>query len=228
MYNPATGREEYVFIGTEQEVSIGRNAAGQFERRYKLSRDSGIQERVKAIGDRIAVVSDRREVPYYFRVIVDKEVNAVSLPGGYVYVNDGLIRKVGSDAELAGVLAHEVGHIAARHAVKALEANMTYSLISVLIFTQTRVSADMQRAANTVFNLVALGYGRDDELLADRLAVRYMHKAGYDPRALLTFMERLRKIQGSDPMSVSVIFRSHPYVSDRIRNIKQEIAIHGY
>ncbi|MDD4879002.1 MAG: M48 family metalloprotease, partial [Candidatus Omnitrophica bacterium] len=114
--NPATGRKEYIMIGTAEEKAIGGQVSAEIETNYKLSHDEAMIERVNRIGLSIAKVSDRQDLTYYFKVLENKEVNARSTPGGYVYVDSGLIEKANDDG-LAGVLAHEVGHIAARHSV---------------------------------------------------------------------------------------------------------------
>ncbi|MGE5197715.1 MAG: Maf family nucleotide pyrophosphatase, partial [Deltaproteobacteria bacterium] len=123
-YNVVTGKEETFYYSTEREVQIGKSVSKEVEKQYKLAEDPLLQERVRVIGNKISAVCDRKDIDYTFKVLDDKEVNAVSLPGGFVYVNKGLMERVDNDDELAAVLAHEVGHLVARHSIKRLQATM--------------------------------------------------------------------------------------------------------
>lgn len=226
-YNPATGREELIMMGTQEEVAIGRQVAGQVERRFKLSDDPAQIERVKKIGGGIAAVCDRRDLEYHFKVIKNKDINALSTPGGYVYVNTGLLDKANDD-ELASVIAHEVGHVAARHAVKAMQADMAYSVIAGLIFSRVG-SREVQRGANIAMNLIMLGYSREDEFEADKLGVRYSYYAGFDPHGMITFLEKLQQEEKERPWDKSFVYlRSHPLYSDRISKARAEVAFLKY
>lgn len=226
-YNPATGKEEFVMIGTQEEVAIGQQVARQIERRFKLSDDPAQVERVNRIGNRIISVSDRRELRYYFKVIKNKDINALSTPGGYVYVNTGLLDKA-NDEELAAVIAHEVGHIAAKHAVKAMQSQMAYSLIAGLIFSRGG-SEEVRRGANIAMNLIMLGYSREDEFEADKLGVKYSYFAGFDPNGMITFLEKLEREEKEHPLDKGFIYlRSHPLYSDRIAKARAEVAFLKY
>jgi len=216
VYNPATGAKEYIMIGTAQEVSIGNQVAAEIEAKYKLSQDTALIERVNAIGRKIAAVSDRQDLKYYFKVLDSKEINALSTPGGYVYVNSGLM-DTANDDELAAVVGHEVGHIAARHAVQAMQANMGASLLASLVFSQVKTAGQVRQAAAIGLNLIMLGYSRGDEFEADKLGVRYAYYAGFDPNGEVTFLEKLqRQEKGSSANKAPVYLSSHPLYSDRI------------
>jgi predicted Zn-dependent protease len=216
VYNPATGAKEYIMIGTEQEVSIGNQVAAEIETKYKLSQDAAQIERVNTIGRRIAAVSDRQDLRYYFKVLENKEINALSTPGGYVYVNSGLIEKADDD-ELAAVLGHEVGHVAARHAVQAMQSNMGASLLASLVFSQVKTTEQVRQAAAVGLNLIMLGYSRGDEFEADKLGVRYAYYAGFDPNGEVTFLEKLQQQEkGNSADKAPVYLSSHPLYSDRI------------
>ncbi|MFA4993220.1 MAG: Maf family nucleotide pyrophosphatase, partial [Candidatus Omnitrophota bacterium] len=128
-YNLVTKQEEKYYYSTDKEVQMGRAIDRQVQKEYKFSGDPLQQKRLQDIGNKIAAVSDRKEIDYHFQVLEDDQVNAVSLPGGYVYVNSGLLDKVSNDDELACVLAHEVGHIVARHSIKKLQAMQGYSVL---------------------------------------------------------------------------------------------------
>ena len=151
-----------------------------------------------------------------------EEINAFTVPGGYVFVNDALTRFTKDDDELAGVLAHEVGHTAARHPVKRYETVMTGSLGQMLLAGLTRDAA-AARGANAIFTFLFLAYAREDELLADQLAVGYMKESGYDPEGLVRFMQRLKRREQQEPRPRSY-FRTHPYMADRLSVVREAIA----
>jgi predicted Zn-dependent protease len=144
------------------------------------------------------------------------------LPGGFVYINKGLIEKTADDSELAGVIAHEVGHIVARHSIKKLQALQGYSLLRILVAAAPG-SGEAGNAADIAFTQLLLGYAREDELLADQLGARYLKLAGYDPHGMLNFLEKLWEINRRKPLQPRSYFKTHPYVPDRIRVVKQEL-----
>lgn len=221
-YNIVTGREETFYYSTDREIDIGRSIVKEIEKKYKLVDDPLVQKRVEDIGKRIVEVCDRKHIDYRFKVLEDEEVNAVSLPGGFVYVNKGLIDKVANDDELACILAHEVGHIVARHSIKKLQAIMGYNILRILTLPVPQ-AAGVGSAADLVFTQILLGYAREDELLADRLGSRYAKSAGYDPRGMITFLEKLQEINRKKPLRPKTYFKTHPYVPDRIYVVKQEL-----
>jgi len=221
-YNIVTGKEEIFYYSTDREVQMGEAISKQVEKEYKLLDDPLIQKRVEDIGKKIAGVSDRKEIDYHFKVLDDEEVNAVSLPGGFVYVNKGLIDKIDNDDELAGVLAHEVGHIVARHSIKKLQALQGYSILRILV-AQAPAAGAVGNAADAAFLELLLGYAREDELLADQLGTRYAKLAGYDPHGMIKFLEKLQEINRRKPLMPRSYFKTHPYVPDRIRVVKQEL-----
>lgn len=221
-YNLATRQEETFYYTTDKEVQMGQSISREVEKEYKLAEDPLLQKRVEDIGQKIAGVCDRKEINYHFRVLDDEEVNAVSLPGGYVYVNKGLIEKVDNDDELAGVLAHEVGHIVARHSIKKLQAIMGYSFLRLLSVAVPQ-TAEAGNAADIAFTELMMGYSREDELLADQLASRYAKLAGYDPHGMIQFLTKLQEVNRRKPLKPRSYFKTHPYVPDRIRVVKQEL-----
>lgn len=228
IYNPATGRRERYFINTRDEVAIGRQVAKEVKKQYKVLEDEEIQEHINAIGLKIACVSARQDLHYYFTVLDSKELNAFAIPGGGVYINSGLVNLLDDD-EIACVLAHEVGHIAARHQAKKIQGQMGYQLLmAVALFEMgkkdRKLAKQVSQGAGIIFELVLLGYSRQDELLADRLAIKYAHQAGYNPRGMASSLKKLKQ-HGQDkggwgPM---VVFRSHPYLEDRIRAAEVQI-----
>ncbi len=221
-YNLATKQEEKYYYSTDQEVQIGQSINRQVEKELKFSSDPLQKKRVEDIGKKIAAVSDRKEIDYYFQVLDDAMVNAVSLPGGYVYVNSGLLDKVSSDDELACVLAHEIGHIVARHSIKKLQAMQSYSILRLLAAVAPGAGG-VGNAADIAFTQFLLGYSREDELLADQLGTRYAKLAGYNPHGMITFLTKLQDINRRMPLVERSYFKTHPYVPDRIRVVKQEL-----
>lgn len=222
VYNPATGAKEYIMIGTEQEVSIGNQVASEIETKYKLSQDTAQIERVNAVGRRIAAVSDRQDLKYYFKVLENKDINALSTPGGYVYVNSGLMEKADDD-ELAAVVGHEVGHIAARHSVQAMQSQnlLSVGMIGASVFIKSDKKQQAMEWAGVALNLIMLGYSRGDEFEADKLGVRYAYYAGFDPNGEVTFLEKLQEQdKGNSTDKTLVYLRSHPLYSDRIAKAK--------
>jgi len=221
-YNIATKQEEVFFYSTDREVKIGESIAQQVEKELKFVEDPLVQKKVEDIGKKIAGVCDRKDIDYHFYVLEDEEVNAVSLPGGFVYVNKGLVDKVANDDELACVLAHEVSHIVARHSIKKLQAIMGYSILRLLTAPIPQ-TGQVGNAADLAFAEIMTGYSREDELLADQLASRYAKLAGYDPHGMITFLKKLEEINRRKPARPKSYFKTHPYVPDRIRIVKQAL-----
>ena len=222
VYNPATGRQEIQFVSTQEEINIGANISKQIEAELGILNDPASEGRLNYIGQRLAAVSDRKDLPYYFKIIKDNSFNAFTILGGHVYVNSGLFVKVSSDSELAAVLSHEIAHVAARHPAKALEANLGYQILMSLIFKDGE-NANLQQAVDISMGLIRNGYSRQDELLADRLGIRYMTKANYNPQAYVDLLEKLQAMEGNEPGSIGEFFSSHTAASDRIMAAKAEI-----
>ena len=224
-YNTATGKEELIFVSTEKEISIGRGIAENIEKNpdIVLDPDPLMTKRVREIGARIASVSDRKEVNYTFTVIGEDDVNAFALPGGYIFIFRGLVEEVESDDELASVIAHEVAHIVARHSVKRLQGGIGYNILQILMMTGGSGVQDARRI-NAAFGQLVMSYSREDEALADKIALRYLEKAGFDPMAMIGFLRKMQKVNKDAPIKPYSHYRSHPHIADRIRMVKQELA----
>jgi beta-barrel assembly-enhancing protease len=221
IYNSATGKRETIFIDTQTEVSLGSDMAKEISREKKIVNDLGMQERLEKVAKRITAVSDRQDISYHFNIVNEKEFNAFAIPGGNVYINSGLMDAVNDD-ELAAVVGHELGHIAARHSVKRLQAVLGYQLLSSIALGASGGKQVFQ-AVDVVFNAIVLGYGRKDEFLADRLGVKYSKAAGFNPRGMVTFFQKLKQeSKGSWP---SLVFlSSHPPIDERIKQAQIEIS----
>ena len=225
MYNPATGRQELILINDETEVAIGRNVAREIAKEKQLWQDRRAQARVHSIGGRIAQASDRSNLRYEFYILDDKELNAMALPGGIVYINRGLLNLV-TDDELAFIFGHEVGHVAARHSVKKLQSEMGFQLLLTLAFSfagekNAKTSGDIAQASDMVYNLIALGYSRQDEYEADTLGVKYASWGGFNPKAAISALEKIKKAEAGSG-KVPIYLRSHPYIDDRIKALEKE------
>ncbi|MFH1678593.1 MAG: M48 family metalloprotease [Candidatus Omnitrophota bacterium] len=225
VYNPATRKKEFILIDTRSEVALGQKIDAQIRKEYIVEPDNAAQQRARRLGQDVARACERKGLEYHFLVLRHKgdkeELNAFSTPGGYVYILKDLMDEA-TDDELVGVIAHEVGHIAAKHAVKRLQASMGYDILMSLAFSKESVVL-IKSTMDIVSNLVVLGYSRKDELEADRLAVRYTYKAGYDPYGLVTFMQKLEAEHKDNAPAIINFLRTHPPHSQREELLKEEI-----
>jgi predicted Zn-dependent protease len=220
---PAPARA--ALINQDEEIRIGRQAAAQLEAEVGLVRDAALAARVVAAGRRVAAVSSRRDLTYTFKVLRGREVNAVSLPGGFIYATEGLLRFVQSDHELAFVMAHEVGHVAARHHVAIIERHFWLAVVARLL---TGGDPSAGQIADILRFFLTRGFSREAEFEADDLGVTYAHRAGYDAAAGLVFMQRLRAAEGRDPSQFEVLFRTHPGLVDRMQRVRERLRALGY
>lgn len=221
-YNLATGQQETLLHGTEKEISIGAALSLQFDKNFKINTDLDVNERVQKILDRLVVVCDRQELVYTIKVIDEDKLNAVSLPGGYVYVYKGLIDAVDSDDQLAGVIGHELGHITSKHSMKKLQSMYGYTLLQ-LAAIQSR-NGQLARGLSTAFLSIFLEFSQEDEFWADKLGVKYAKKAGYDPQGMLQFLKKLKEKQDKEPLRPYSYWRTHPFIPQRIAAVNQEIS----
>lgn len=223
VYNPATGRSEFIMISTPSEVAMGKDVHQSLRRQYELSEDPLALERLRRVGQRLAQVSDRRDYEYHFYLIAEEEMNAFTTPGGNIYVYTGLLNKLKTDDQLAAVLAHEMGHCAARHTIKKFQAALGYDIISSILISQIEED-QAQRitalSANTLMSIIFSAYSRQDEHEADRLGLKYMHLACFKPTAAGETFEIL-KAQSKGGEGI-LFLRSHPYLQDRIRMVREE------
>lgn len=215
IYNPATQQHENYLISEKSEIGMGQNMAREITTTKKMVTDQETIRQVTSLGESIAKVSDRKDLDFHFYVLDDTTMNAFALPGGYVIVHKGLIDKTSQD-ELAFVLSHEIGHICARHSLKRLQANMGMNIVSIAL-TANDLSA-VNQGLSIVYDVVSKGYSREDELLADKLGLKYSSDAGYDPKAVVSLLKKLEKDDQGSPI---VFFRSHPKIKDRIAAVEK-------
>lgn len=221
VYNPATGRKEMVVFDTEQEVRLGKSFDAQIRKDYNISQDQVLRLRVDRIGQQVANTSDRIDIKYNFEIIEEEGLNAFAIPGGFIYVHTETMEEA-TDDELACILAHEIGHIAARHPIKRFEAQYGYHLPIAIILGQVSSTETRYILDTFLNNIVPLGYSREDENWADKLGVKYAYLAGFDPNAMVSFFNKLLEAK-KDRADVPVFMRSHPYVEERIGKVETEI-----
>lgn len=219
IYNPATKRRETYFISEQTELSLGKSLAQDIMRDQPVVREEKMLAYVREVGSKVSRISDRNNIVYTFNIIDSDEFNAFALPGGYVFVNRGLVAATSRD-ELAFVLGHEIGHIAARHSLKRMQAALGLKLVTDLAFKNSKYP-DLRRAVDLVYKAVSSGYSRQDEFLADTLGATYAQRAGFAPRASLSLMEKLKS---KSEQKSFVFFSSHPQPEARISNLRSVIS----
>jgi predicted Zn-dependent protease len=214
-------------ISTEQEVQIGRQNAAQINQQLPIVRDAAINQYINQLGRTIARNADPRGIPYTFQVVNSNVVNAFALPGGYVYVNRGLIERADNASELAGVLAHEVAHVVERHGIenvqRAQNANMGLALVYGVLLGRNPGGLEqigIQAGGSAVF----ARYGRDAEREADLRGVEYLVRAGYNPQGMVTFFNELLNERQRSPSRLEQWFSTHPLTEERIQNTSRAVA----
>ena len=226
--NPATGKSDVVTMSEGQEIELGRRMHPQILQEYGRFEDELLQAYVNEVGQRIASQSHRPELQYTFTVLDGDQVNAFALPGGYVYITRGIMAYLNSEAELAAVLGHEVGHITARHAVRqqtgAAAAGMGAAVLGILTG-----SGDIANMANMAGTALVRGYGRDMELEADRLGAEYLDRLGFDPAAMIDVVRLLKnqelfeiqiaREEGREPRVYHGVFSTHPDNDERLQQV---------
>lgn len=205
-------------ISLEQEIEMGRSTAQQLEARYGLSQDPALQAKVERIGQRLAAVSGRNDITYSFKVLNNNEVNALACPGGFIYVFKGLLDYMPSDTELAGVLGHEVGHVAKKHTVNAIEKQMWTTLI-LAVATKGQGLGLVQAAQQALF----AGYSRTDERGADKEGVRNCIDAGFNPYSMLITLHKLDALSKQGGGSNYGLFSSHPEPEERVKRVMKQL-----
>ena len=213
-------------LSERDEVKLGTQLHRQVTKKYNLT-DVGL-DRIERLGQRCARASVRPNILYKFHVVQMKEINGFSLPGGHIYITSALL-KLANDNELASVLCHEVGHIAARHSLKTLKKRQEYNDIAKSIGEITGIAGDIGRELGEAIGQMAgegilTFHSQDEEREADFLGVRDMTKAGFDAQGMITMFQKLQRIENQSPNLLGSLFSDHPDVQERIDNTRYEIA----
>ncbi|WP_263143853.1 M48 family metalloprotease [Pseudomonas sp. RIT-PI-AD] len=227
--NPVTGRSDFVMMSEQQELELGRRYSQEVVKQSPPYADEALQAYVQQVGERVARYGHRSNLAYHFSVVDSAEINAFALPGGYIYINRGLLAYLNSEAELAAVLGHEVGHVTARHSVRQQSQSMAWGILgqAVAIGSGVRLAGDL---TNALGNAVVRGYGRDMELEADGLGAQYLARSGYDPRAMIEVVKILKnqEIFARDqasrqgkvaPVGYHGLFDTHPDNDTRLHQV---------
>ena len=229
--NPVTGKQDFVMISENQEIQMGREYNAEILKQYPIYQDQSLQEYVQSIGESLALKSHRPELVYRFTVLDSPDINAFALPGGYIYINRGLMSYLSSEEELAAVLGHEIGHVTARHSVRQ------YSQAQLMGILSTAVEINSGRTAGNLANLASgallSGYGRDMELEADDLGAQYIYQEGYSPQGMYEvlsvlkdqeiYSKKIAEQRGQEPRSYHGVFASHPSNDLRLQEVLDNV-----
>jgi predicted Zn-dependent protease len=211
------------FYSWQHEQALGRELSQEIEANCKLLDDPVVNEYVNRLGQRLVSHSDAK-VPFTIKVLDSEEVNAFALPGGYFYVNSGLILAAETEAELAGVMAHEIAHVAARHGTRGATRSQIWNLASMsLVFVGGPIGMAVREVSSIAMPMTFMKFSRGFEREADLLGIEYEYAAGYDPEAFIDFFERI-STQRKKPNFIARAFASHPMNDDRIRRAQKEIS----
>lgn len=226
--NPVTGQQDFVLMSEDQEIGLGRTYNAEILKEMKRYPDEALQAYVQAIGERLARESHRSNLVYRFSVMDSADVNAFALPGGYIYITRGLLAHLNSEAELAAVLGHEIGHVTARHAVRQHSAATATGILGAVIASQAGFEG-ARDITDVVGTAMVRGYGREHELEADRLGAEYLARSGYDPQAMLRvigvlkaqeqFEQQLAKEEDRSPRTYHGVFSTHPDNDERLQTV---------
>jgi beta-barrel assembly-enhancing protease len=210
----------------EKEIALGKGLAAQVERQAKIIDEPQVAEYVNRLGQNLVRNSDAK-VPFTIKVIDTEEVNAFALPGGFFYVNSGLIMKADTEAELAGVMAHEIAHVAARHGTRQATKGTLAQLATIpLIFYGGWTGFGIRQLASVAIPIAFLQFSKAYESQADNLGLQYMYKAGYDPNSFVDFFEKLQALEKKKQGTMSKVFSDHPPTGDRVVKVQKEIQDH--
>jgi predicted Zn-dependent protease len=212
------------FWSLEKEIALGKQLAQEVERQAKIVDDPIIAEYVNRVGQNLVRNSDAK-VPFTIKVLDSEEVNAFALPGGFFFVNSGLILKADSESELAGVMAHEIAHVAARHGTRQATRGqlINIAMIPVMIMSGGWTGYAIYQGASLAIPMGFLAFTRSMEREADYLGLQYMYKAGYDPTSFVDFFEKIQTMEKRKPGAVAKVFMTHPMTDDRIKTSQEEI-----
>ena len=226
LFNCATtgpgGKTSLILISTSDEVSIGQSMSKEVETQNKVVADPEVENYVNGVGQKLAGLSDRTDLQYHYKVLESSDINAFACPGGYIYVYSGLLKTIDNEAQLAGVMAHEIGHVVARHSVKRLQQVLGIQVLLSIALGQS--SEITQQAVSTGVSVILQGYSRDNEYEADYDGALYMTKAGYNPEGMIQLFQKFVAMeQDKKTTALDKLFESHPPSADRITRVQEEI-----
>jgi predicted Zn-dependent protease len=214
MVNPVTLQSEFNIVSEERELNIGRQAHPEIVKQMGYYQNQELQQYINEVGQKLAAVCKRKDITYHFTVLDTPMENAFAVPGGYLYITRGLLAYLNSEAELAGVLGHEIGHIVGRDSANQISQSML-AQFAVLAGVAAPGGADVAQATGMLLNSVMLGNSREKEYLADTQGIEYMYKAGYDPLEMAMFQRNLSQIS-QGPSGNLRYTTTHPYIFDRV------------
>lgn len=216
------GKKSFILIPTDTEVEIGKEVGAEVESEEKLLSNQVVQDYVNKVGQKVAKVCDRRDVKYSFKVLDSEEINAFACPGGFIYIYKGLLMQFDNEAQLSAVLAHEVGHVVARHSIKRLQTVYGYTVV-MEIALGSKMSKAARQIVDGATGLILQGYGRENEYEADNYGLLYSKKSGYNPSGMTQVFEKFKKMEGKPPNVFEKLLSSHPPAQDRINNCNKQI-----
>lgn len=210
---------QFNLITSDEEVQMGQEFSIEVEKEFPVWKNAEVTAYVQSVGDRITRVCDRRDIAYHFAVIEKDELNAFALPGGYIYVYTGLMKTLDDEAQLAAVLAHEVGHVTARHSTERLTTMYGYSvLVGLILGDNPNFWAGL--AADLFSTTGMLAYSRNNEYEADRLGTTYASAAGYDPDGMVEVLSKFIDTEARQPSKLEEWLSTHPPSTERISRVK--------
>lgn len=227
-YIRATNEDELIFVSTKSEVRIGKSLSKKVEKNFGVDDDVFLRKRIDSIGQKIAAVCDRKDIEYFFTVLKgedlkpEQRMNAFALPGGYIYIFRDMLKFLESDDEIAAVLAHEVGHIAAKHSIKRMQGSLGALAFQIMAAGISQNSATAGRT-NYALGLLMRSYSREDESAADKMSVKYLKKVGYDPKAVIKTLDKMEELHKKMPIRKYTAYRSHPYLAERRAAARTEL-----
>ncbi|UCD06189.1 MAG: M48 family metalloprotease [candidate division WOR-3 bacterium] len=216
------GKKSLILIPTETEVELGKDVVKEVESTERVLNNQEVQNYVSKVGRKVAKVCDRKDVTYSFKVLDNEEINAFACPGGFIYIYKGLMKQMDNEAQLAAVLAHEVGHVVARHSIKRLQAIYGYSIVMEVALGE-KMGQTARQMVDAAAGVILLGYGRENEYESDEYGILYAKKAGYNPKGMVQVFEKFKQMEGRRPSTFEKLLMSHPPASDRINNGNKEI-----
>ena len=220
--------DDIIPISKDKERRMGQSISKQVEKQFEETDDPLVQKRFEDIGLRLSAVCERQDMVYHFKVLKAKDgqkeryYNAFAIPGGYVYMFEPLLELLETDEKIAAVTAHELGHICSKHAIKRMQSSLGINALMLLAMATAQDGRTIAKANEGLTQLM-LAYSREDELEADRISVKYLKDAGFDPEGVYGSLEALRYLRKKGRENIYTDYRSHPYLSERMAAAKSEI-----